>query len=75
MDTTNKGLVLRKFPEAMLAHIHDHEFEIVRPTQKGERGHHGWRSHRVLGRGTDPKRAWRDALQKMAGTASGRAES
>jgi hypothetical protein len=58
---TNKEFVLANCPEAMLAHVRDHEFEIVRPTKKGENGHQGWKRHRILGRGTNPRRAWASA--------------
>jgi hypothetical protein len=63
MDTTNKGLVLRKFPEAKLARLATFEFEIVVPSDEPS---DGWLAHKTIGCGNSPKRAWANALQDIA---------
>jgi hypothetical protein len=63
LDTTNKGLVLRKFPEAMLARITTFHFEIVVPSDEPSEG---WLAHRTLGSGKSPKKAWAAAFQAIA---------
>jgi hypothetical protein len=68
IDTTNKGLVLRKFPEAMLARITTFHFEIVVPSDDPSEG---WCAHKALGTGSSPKKAWATALQTIASTNGG----
>lgn len=58
---TKKAFVLSVIPDAVLAHITNYEFEIVRPTRKGEKPTNGWEAHVALGRGTNPRRAWANA--------------
>lgn len=58
---TNKEFVLSVIPDALLAHVTDHEFEIIRPKRKGEKPTHDWKAHVLLGRGTNPRRAWANA--------------